>query len=49
MEMIYFADHGPSTPLSTPLVFWKWHSTVIVVDNKYEVFAGYTKLLSVSK
>jgi len=30
MEMIYFGDHGPSSPW-----LWQFHSTVLAVDNDY--------------
>jgi len=28
-------DHCPSGPLTTPMVLWLLHSTVLVLDNDY--------------
>jgi len=33
MEMIYFGNHGPSAPLTTPMKLWQTHTTVLVFDN----------------
>jgi len=37
MEIIYFGDHRPSVPLATPMVLWQLHSTVLVLDNYYDI------------
>jgi len=40
MEIIYFGDHGTRAPLATSMVLWQLHSTVLVLDNDYLVFAS---------
>jgi len=39
-ELIYFEDHGPNAPLDMPMKLWQLHSTMLVLDNDYRVFAS---------
>jgi len=39
-ELIYFEDHGPKAPLDMPMKLWQLHSTMLVLDNDYRVFAS---------